>query len=513
MPTIYNHKGEPLALGDAPSELMTEFATRLTTGVDVGSFLGRLPDPDPVLRKRGDSAEVLEDLTADDQVCMAMQNRKIRVLNNQDYEFSPGQAKGVEATSQAIQLCADLVADMERINLRNVLSAVLDAPFFGLTVLELMWEPRDGKLRLMDIVAKPRKWFSFDDHNQPVFCGDWFGEARPLPKGKFVLTRHFPSYENPYGLRLLSRCLWPVAFKRGGIEFLTRFCEKFGQPWILAHAPHGAERSARMEMANDLAAMVQDAVAVLPSGANVEIASASVKVGDLHESYLRRWDKSISKVLMGQTLTAEMDGTGSRAASETHYSVGSDIADADIFLVVSTLNDIALVYRDINWPQDVLAPVFAYREPSDYSAQAELDNKLFGIGVRFAKQHFTRRYGLAEDEFSLVGSEGSEGREVAPTIDHAESEFVAAEEAQDVVDQAVAEFLPAAVRANDKTVKAIERVVAQAESFEDMQILLAELLGAEMEEDEFFELLARISLNARSFGIVAAMGETDASDN
>jgi len=438
--------------------------------------------------------DVLDDLTADDQVCMAMQNRKLRVLNKQDYDFSPGQAKGKDISSDAAQLCDDLVKDLEAINLRNVFSTMLDAPFFGLTVLELIWEPRNGRLRLVDIVAKPRKWFGFDDKNQPIFCGNTLADDRPLPAGKFVLVRHFPTYENPYGLRLLSRCLWPVAFKRGGIEFLTRFCEKFGMPWVLAKAPRNAQRAERMTMASDLAAMVQDAVAVLPGGAEVEIASASGKAGDLHESYLRRWDKAISKVLMGQTLTAEMDGSGSRAASETHYSVGEDMAEADQFLIASAMNEIALIYRNINRPAEVIAPVFAYNEPEDYGAQADLDKKLHSVGVRFNKSHFSRRYGLAEDEFDI------EGEVQSPANHSAFIEFADAGSAQDIVDQAVADIMPQAVKANSELVTQIEKIVHSAESFEDMQIMLAELLGQDADEAELTDLLSRIMLNAKAFG-------------
>ena len=504
MPTIYDHKGDPINFGESRLDLTTEFATRLAAGADVGSFLGKLPDPDPVLLKRGDSADVLEDLTADDQVCMAIQNRKLRVLNKQDYDFSPGQAKGKDVAGDAARLCDELVDDLEAINLRNVFSSMLDAPFFGLTVLELIWEPRDGRLRLADIVAKPRNWFGFDDNNCPVFCGNTSAEDQRLPTGKFVLVRHFPTFENPYGLRLLSRCLWPVAFKRGGIEFLTRFCEKFGMPWVLAKAPRNADRATRMDMANDLASMVQDAVAVLPGGAEVELASASGKAGDLHESYLRRWDKAISKVLMGQTLTAEMDGNGSRAASETHYSVSEDMAEADQFLVTSAMNDIALIYRNVNAPSCVMAPVFAYSEPEDYGAQADLDKKLKSVGVRFKKCHFTRRYGMAEDEFDIEG----ETKEV-PTDHAAFIEFADTHAAQDIVDQAVVDIIPQAVKANAGIATQIEKIVRAAESFEDMQIMLAELLSQDADEDELAELISRIMLNTQAYGSMAVQEEAN----
>lgn len=504
MPTIYDYKGDPINFEAPAADLTTEFATRVAAGADFGSFLGILPDPDPVLRQRGEYASVLEDLTADDQVCMAMQNRKLRVLNKQDYDFSPGQAKGKDVSAQAAKLCDDLVADLEAIPLRDVFSSMLDAPFFGLTVLELIWEPRGGKLRLADIVAKPRTWFAFDDRNKPVFCGNTLADDIPLPTGKFVLVRHFPTFENPYGLRLLSRCLWPVAFKRGGIEFLTRFCEKFGMPWVLAKAPRNATRADRMSMASDLAAMVQDAVAVLPGGAEVDLASASGKAGDLHEGYLRRWDKAISKVLMGQTLTAEMDGSGSRAASETHYNVGNDMAEADQFLVTGAMNEIALVYRNINAPAGVIAPVFGYNEPEDYDAQASLDTKLHGIGVRFKKSHFSRRYDLAEDEFDLEGE-----TESLPADHSACIEFANAQDAQDVVDRAVADIMPQAVKANAEIVSQIEKIVRSAESFEDMQVMLAELLGQDADESELADLVGRIMLNAQAFGAMAAQEEAD----
>ncbi len=64
--------------------LTTELATRQNAGLTPGElegWLNVLPDPDPVLRKRGDEASVLAELSADDQVTTAMLSRKNRVLN------------------------------------------------------------------------------------------------------------------------------------------------------------------------------------------------------------------------------------------------------------------------------------------------------------------------------------------------------------------------------------------------------------------------------------------------
>ena len=61
------------------AELSTELATRSNAGVLFGElegWLNTLPDPDPVLRKRGDDAAILRELSADEQVTTAMLSRK-----------------------------------------------------------------------------------------------------------------------------------------------------------------------------------------------------------------------------------------------------------------------------------------------------------------------------------------------------------------------------------------------------------------------------------------------------
>jgi hypothetical protein len=180
------------------------------------------------------------------------------------------------------------------------------------------------------------------------------------------------------------------------------------------------------------------------------------------------------------------------------------MAEADQFLVASAMNDIAIIYRDVNAPAGVIAPVFAYSEPEDYDAQAKLDTKLHGMGVRFNKSHFTRRYGLAEDEFDL------DGALAAPAADHAAPiEFADAGAMQDVVDQAVADILPEAVKANARLSTQIEKIVQSAESFEDMQIMLAEQLGQDASADDLTELLARIMLNAGVFGTASVQEAAD----
>jgi phage gp29-like protein len=505
MPTIYGPNGQVIDFADIDRKnLLQEIATSATvSGMDLGDFLTFLPDPDPVLKKKGEDAKILEDLTADDEVCSSIQNRKLRVLNNSDYDFKPGVLPGKEATKQAKDLCEQLTQDLESIKLKNVFNEILDAPFYGATFVEIMWLAESGKYHLEDLVVKPREWFGFDKDRKPALKKG-SSDSIPLPTGKFITVQHFPTYQNPYGLRLLTRCLWPVAFKRGGSEFLTRFLEKFGIPWVKAIAPKNTKLEEKEAMAADLVRMIQDAVMVLPHGAEVDLAESKGRAGDLHLAYLKFWNKAIRKLLTGQTLTSEMDGSGSRAAAQVHMDVAEDISEADQNMVCDAMNELAIIYRDINAP-GVEAPVFEYHEPEDSKTQAELDESLHGVGVRFTPAHFERRYGLQPDEFYMDGEQPADSERG----DNAGGGFAEGQaDHQDLLDQLVDSVLPEAAKRNETFIKRLAGLIQRAESYEDIQILLAEHLGRDMDLDQQAELLTDLMTAADLMGRAAVRAES-----
>lgn len=535
------------------ADLTTELATRQNAGLylgDVGGWLTQLPDPDPVLRRRAEDAGVLGELAADDQVTTAMLARKYRVQNCPHYGFRPGAPDGAEPDAKAKLVYERLMADLERANLRTIISSILDAPFYGMTPLELCWELEGGWWHLRDIVARPYHWFAFDQQNRPLFRGA-YGQscADPvlLSELKFVIAVHQPTYDNPYGLRLLSRCLWPVAFKRGGLQFYAKFVERHGMPWIVGNAPPRAEAGEKREIVAGLSRMVQDCVAVMPAGSDVKFLTAGTTQAQLHEDFLARQDRAISKVLMGQTLTIETDGKNSLAATEAHKGVADDIADADRAMVADTFNEICWVYARQNVGPDVLAPLFSYEEPQDLLSKADLDLKLKSMGAKWLRPHLEGDYGLKPDEFELEG-EGAPIDEIAAEKadkkkqdtsgeepdedkdDPAEGEeeddgskkkgkgpefaasdgFANAEDAQARLDKAIDALLPDALKASAEFCSQVENAVESAKSFDELQLALADLLAGKVEDDDLAKMMERSMVMAAGFGAAAGKEDADA---
>lgn len=468
-------------------------------------LLGVLPDPDPVLRSRGDDAKVLEDLTADGKVCSSIQGRKIKTLNKGDYKFSPGKLEGREPTPEAKRLCDDLTRDLERVDLYNLFSQVLDTPYYGFTPTEILWRAEPGRMRIRDLVPKPREWFVFDGDGALSFRGEEAIIGDKVHPFKMVLSRHFPTYKNPYGLRLLSRCLFPVAFKRGGIEFLMRFAEKFGMPWVVGKARPGATQDERRDMAANLSAMIRDAVAVVSGGAEVQIESVEGKAtGGIHLSIVGYMDGAIAQILQGQTLTQEIGSKGSYAAANTHYDVLTDYAEADQTMVVTAMNDLAWIYGQVNTP-DVLTPVFSYVEPEDLEKKATLGKKLYDIGARFKAPYF-ESFGLTPDEFTVVDQTArpdAPGEDIA-TLAAGEDRFTPDQEA---VERLVNEALKDGGQAVRDQAGRIVALMERADTCEDAELLLLEAFS-DLDDGDFHKAVEAAQVAADLLGRYAVRLET-----
>ena len=178
--------------------------------------------------------------------------------------------------------------------------------------------------------------------------------------------------------------------------------------WVIGKVG-GAEDKAKRDVAvSQLKSMVQNAVAVLSKDTEVDVHTLTGKAGDLHPALIRHCDTAIARVLQGQNLTNEGSGGGNYSESKTSKEALGDFQEADEHLVVSFMNDLAKIYTRVN-SAHALAPVFRYREPEDYIALAELDTKLYTVGVRFTKDHFKRKYRMKDDEFDLDADPGSDG--------------------------------------------------------------------------------------------------------
>lgn len=483
--------------------LTTEFSSFMSA---TGQSFELMPDPDPILREKGEDATVLASIAADDQVTMAMQLRKNKVQTKGDYGYSPGQEKkGVSATNGSIALNEELSSDLAQVKLKRSFNGIIEAKFHGYSIFELYWVVEGSRDKLVAMVEKPRDWFSFNDEGELVFLAN--GEKRKTPYGKFLVVQHEPTYLNPFGLRLLTRCLWPVAFKNAGMKWTMRYLERYGMAFQVAKAPSNFTRKEREQLAGDLASMILDAVAVLPAGAEHQLVETSGNGASGHLEFVDHNNRVISKVLSCQTQASENSGTtGTYASSKTNYEVLEDVAVSDELFICEALNDLGIIYANVNESQEY-PPVFNFDEAEDFLAQAELDTKRYAVGVRFKKGYFERQ-GLSTDEFYLVDENNKENDTTTPE----KEEFSKAtkDAHQNVLEKVIENAVPQGMAANEKFVSQLEKIVSDAESFEELEASLVEVAGEDLDQDEMVELLSELMVASSMFGRMAAEENSDA---
>lgn len=388
-------------------KLSEEIATRKRS-INFYSLGTYLPDPDIVLRKQGKDVRIYKELLCDPHVFACVQSRKAGVLSL-EWDLN----RGIDKDKNA-ELIEKL---LKKLNLNKIINDILDAALFGFTPIEVMWGKVGNYILPLELKAKPPEWFCFDDENQLKFRTKEHYWGEELPPRKFLCPQSNPSYENPYGERVLSRVFWPVTFKKGGLKFWVVFTEKYGMPHLIGKHPRGATKEETDTLADLLEQMVQDAIAVIPDDSSVEIQEANKSSSAaIYEQLIDKMNAEISKAILGQTLTTEIGSTGSYAASNTHMGIRQDIINSDKKLVEQTINQLIQWIYEINFSNAEI-PVFElYQEEDVDLTLAQRDKILSDTGVKFTKEYFIKNYGLEDEDFDIR-------EDILPTVTPNFSEF------------------------------------------------------------------------------------------
>lgn len=447
------------------------------------NFWNMLPNPDVILKTNGKTIDYYGQLLYDPHTAACEQSRKAGTLS---LEWMLETEKE-DATTAKIKEC------LQSLNLYQVIDEILNAPFFGLHVAEILWEVRDGLVLPKAIVGKPASWFVFDNAgNVRLKTKDSMLEGQELPPYRFLTVQHRGTYENPYGVAVLSRCYYPSLFKRNVQKFWNVFTEKFGTPFVVLSHGFGNDQNKVDDLVDSVAKMVQDAVIALPQGASADLKGVTGTANaDMYKDFLSFCNAEISKAILGQTLSTETAATGgSYAATKAHLDVRKEIIESDKRLVESSINRIIAWIYDLNVGKGAKAPRFVLYESSDVDkALAERDKILFDTGVRFTRNYYTTRYGLKEGDFELAPTSAPApiAAKTAPVLDFAET--FSAEMVQNALDAATqrtdtSEYL----RQVEGFISPIVALVKDAQSFQDLQKGLLKTFS-KMETKRFTERL------------------------
>jgi len=400
-----------------------------------------LPDPDRILEENGNDLSIYRALLIDPHLTATVLQRKMQVLQ-----------MGWEIESESEKLRKEGIEIMRDFPLQEIASQMLDAILFGFNVSEIIWTTSTTPRRTSSlsagttthsassnntkssaarsvsigkriipksIVAKPQEWFAFNQENELKIVDGVASTSLSInssslrtkrnsglvdvPKYKFILSRHQPTFDNPYGKKILSRCYWPVKLKQSSIESWMELIEKYGIPYLIGVVSDTATESEKEAVIDDLLEMIENNVATRGTSQEIEIKEQkSYDVGGMFEKMVDFQNKEISKAVLSVTLTIEVGNTGSYKAAETQKSMLEYIGISDKKIVEGGLNKMFDYYTELNYGKDSeKIRVKLSKKEAITDETAERDKILSEIGVKFSKEYFMKKYNLGDEDFTL----------------------------------------------------------------------------------------------------------------
>lgn len=349
-------------------------------------FLGLLPNPDKMFRISGDAYETLRKLKDDPHVWSCIQSRKSGTLSLEHTILGTGNIK-----SEIESIIAD-------IDIRGLIRDILEAPLFGFQPIELIWQHTGKYFVPVKTEAKPHELFQYNSEGNIVLTGIKELQNIEIPEGKLLIPRYEASFQNPYGHSLLSKCYWSVKFKTGGMRFWVNFTERYGMPLLLGQYTRGATQEETQKLADALANMTEDTVIVSPADINISMHEASKSSSvELYKELIKQCNAEISKALLSQTLTTELD-MGSYAAAQTHYKIRKEVIMSDVRIVEANINKLIKYICKFNFDESEIPKFKILMNDSENLNLIERDTKLAAAGIKFTKDYWEKTYGFNNDD-------------------------------------------------------------------------------------------------------------------
>lgn len=371
--------------------LLKIFVTRKKMGVNVNGYL---PDPDKILAENGYDYEILRDLTRDGHLSAAITQRKMQVLQ-----------MGWEINYDDEKIKNEVLEITQNLDLQKIESQLLDCILYGFEVAEIQYKKMNGKIVPVELEEKPQEWFIYDNENKLKLrarSGNYyiFEEGEKLPEYKFIITRNNPKYTNPYGEKLLSKCYWPIIFKRAAIEYQQILAEKFGTPYFLARYPSTFTDTEINELLDKLTDITENNIAAFRDDIPIEFKeSAKYEVGGLFMNIINFYNAEISKVILTETLTLDIGKVGSYKAASTHREMLEFMGIRDKKLIEKSLNTLFDYYVKLNYGLDVGPRIKLTKKESVIEESVQRDKTLYDMGIRFSEEYYRKRYNLNEKDF------------------------------------------------------------------------------------------------------------------
>lgn len=295
--------------------------------------------------------------------------------------------------------------ELEKLDFHSVLDCMLDAPAYGFTVQEMIFDTSAGQASLMEISDCPQELFLFGNRFYPqvgpmqLLDTPWAAEGAPVPEQKFLIFTYRKRSRNRMGRPLLKSVFWPSWFKRNMQRLWLQYAEK-GPGTAVVHYNDADNTSERQQAVDIAQAIVENTAIAVPANFTYDVELLKVARSQnpqVYENYFRAMQYSIARRIKGETLTSfgNEGGKGSNAQGQTHADT-LDMKSVELCRALETVVNRQLVKPLVLWNYGPDAPMpywgFDLEEAEDLSQRLTIDSGLQRMGKKFSVGYISDRY-------------------------------------------------------------------------------------------------------------------------
>lgn len=292
-------------------------------------------------------------------------------------------------------------------NLENLLMDMMDAVGHGFSALEIEWKLENGKYIPHNFIPRPQSWFKLDKNDNLLLKTPTNTMGEPLRQFGWVVHSHKSRSVQLARMGLFRTLAWLYMFKHYSVRDFAEFLELYGMPIRIGKYGAGATNEEKRTLLRALAQIGHNAAGIMPDSMTIELHNAAnTGAGSANNPFLQMVDwceKSIARLILGQTLTSGADGKSStNALGNVHNEVRRDLLVSDAKQVAQTITQqIIMPYLQINVDPNIAlhrVPYFEFdtKKYDDLSTFADAIPKLVGIGVQIPEKWTRDKLGIPE---------------------------------------------------------------------------------------------------------------------
>lgn len=291
--------------------------------------------------------DLFDDIEEKDAHVFSELSKRRRALLGLDWQIVPPR----NATATEKREAEQVSEIFEELDLSEIILDMADAIGKSYSLLEITWT-REGGEWMPALQLQPQRWFQLPA-NQPYT--DELRLRNNTPDGEALqpfgwvthLHKARPGYLARSGLgRILA---WPFLFKNYSVRDLAEFLEIYGLPLRIGTYPAGASDREKATLLRAVMNIGHSAAGIIPQGMEIDFKEAAKGQADPYKVMLDWCERSESKAIVGQTLSAEAQSTGmGSGVADLQGDVRRDLMVSDAHQIAATLT------RDLVFPVAML---------------------------------------------------------------------------------------------------------------------------------------------------------------